>query len=95
MGETGTGFVNTQPIAHDTMSHMTPSPRDNVVTQRGDSQHSAPGLSDHRSPPPGWPPCSLYDVSLQTCGTLLCAMVTISTGVTIHHWPGSPSHNES
>ena len=47
-GETGTVCVNTQPIAHDTMSHMTPSPRDNVVTQRGDSQHSAPGLSDHR-----------------------------------------------
>ena len=97
-GETGTVCRYTT-HCHDTMSHMTPSPRDNVVTQRGDSRHSALSTwliwSPHLSPPPGWPRCSPYDVSLQTCGHSPVCDGHISTGVTIHHWPGSPEHNES
>ena len=99
MGARQAQCVDTQPIAHDTMSHMTPSPSDNVVTQRGDNRHSALSTwliwSPHLSPPPGWPRCSLYDVSLQTCGHSPVCDGHISTGVTIHHWPGSPEHNES
>ena len=97
-GETGTVCRYTT-HCHDTMSHMTPSPRDNVVTQRGDNRHSALSTwliwSPHLSPPPGWPRCSPYDVSLQTCGHSPVCDGHISTGVTIHHWPGSPAHNES
>ena len=32
---------------------------------------------------------------LQTCGHSPVCDGHISTGVTIHHWPGSPAHNES